>query len=279
MRISLRELLIVVAIAAVCLAGLKFASTSMGTAVQAMTGLLLLAALVKAAVGKGLGRAFAIGFAVSAIAYYLVAYTDSATQHSSFSTGAFGTERALSALYPAVITHVWTNEATGRIVPNYQPLQASATTEVRAERDLTVVAAAAASTGDSAAADTAARGALGSADRRGQDRYRGPDPAELHSLNSELRFLNPQQVLEYFQLDAERRMEIRTVAASKEGLELILTGAPLAALKTVTYSRTEHPHFDDFRNVGFCLWTLLIGYIGGNAARFVYTRDLKRHTT
>jgi hypothetical protein len=268
--------MLVVAVAAVGLAGLKFASTAMGTAVHAMTGLVLLAFLVKAAVGVGVGRAFAIGFTLCATAYYVVAYADSATQHRSFSTGAFGTDQALAALYPVVVNHTWINDVTGKVVPNFTPSKPEFQQETRIERDPAVVAAVSAAAAteepESVGAEAGAGDSFGivtiAGGRGGGGGIRANDmPLDMQQA------LNPQQRAEYRAADDTRKTWLRDIFRSEDGRKFIQGGAPLASLKRVYYSRQDSPSHHDFRNVGFCLWTLLVGYAGGNLARFVYSRD------
>jgi hypothetical protein len=90
MRISLRELMIVVAVAAIGLAGLKFASTEMRTVIEALTGLLLFGLLVTAVVDRGSRQAFAAGFVLCTVLYLVVAYVDTVRGTANYSTRAFG---------------------------------------------------------------------------------------------------------------------------------------------------------------------------------------------
>jgi hypothetical protein len=299
MRISLRELMIVVAVAAVGLAGLKYASTtSMHIAVQALSGALLLAFLVRAAVDRGHGQAFAIGFVFCALAYLIASVVSATTV--SLATGNFGTSAVLSWLYPMIETPAWYNEATGQLAANFQvkdPLEVDNGRATRVElkdwspeksarvdeKDATnspgetsAVSQEIEETSDvsgaqgevpgfgrrrGAQAGTNAGGARGRSGR-GRGRVAIVPPQEL----------TPQQLQEYTAADDDRKIEIWNIVRAPEGQAAVLSGRPLSAIDFVTYLRRTRPTYDDFQRVGTCLWMLLVGYAGGLYARFVYAR-------
>src|SRR5688572_29076867 len=100
MRISLRELMIVVAMAAVGLAGLRFASSGMQPIVQAMTGILLLFFLVRAIVDVGVARAFAIGFVICSLAYLCMVVLTIRDQHTHYSYNGTNTTQSIDLNTP-----------------------------------------------------------------------------------------------------------------------------------------------------------------------------------
>jgi hypothetical protein len=127
MRISLRELMLVVAAVAVGMAGLKYASSGMLPVVQAMTGVILLAMLVRAIVDRGRGQAFAIGFLISGLGYALVAHFSDrllpATTWPVYErkiTSSFPPTQLWLRLCPSLATYRWINTNTGKPL-NFDP--------------------------------------------------------------------------------------------------------------------------------------------------------------
>jgi hypothetical protein len=139
MRISLRELMLVVAVAAIGLAGMKFASTGMLPVVQAMTGLFLLAFLVRAIIDRGQPQAFAIGFLLCGAAYLFTIVvasrrltlnapdgTPAQTVEIAAPTGTLGTQSMTNWFYQFVVSHRWVDLATERPEPAFHPTQSEA---------------------------------------------------------------------------------------------------------------------------------------------------------
>jgi hypothetical protein len=121
MRISLRELLIVVAVAAVGLASIRFAGTEVRPLMQLVAGLLLVASLIRAIFDRGQRQAVAAGFFICATLYGLAAhYSDVAMYGTSRPTApdpelrsTFPPSRALLQLHASVIGFEWVDVSTG----------------------------------------------------------------------------------------------------------------------------------------------------------------------
>lgn len=308
MRISLRELMIVVAVAAVGFAGLKFASGGMLPIVQAMTGLLLLGLLVLACVDRGQRQAFAIGFLLCGVAYLVVTvlsigglqinHADGSGSRDSVEltspTGMFGTEVVTYWLYRTIRTDEWINSATGRVDANFRPTEAEqrishvvrielqqweSPTDDKAKsgtpRDVVVdedVAVGGALGGRSSRSARSGRGGRGGALFGGGGGRGGRRPDSVTAQ------LTSEQLSEFLSADTNRQSQIADIFNHPEGQQAVLSGRPLSTINRVVYQRRDVPSLGDFQKAGYCLWTLLIGYIGGSFARFVYQRRNKATT-
>jgi hypothetical protein len=82
-RISLRELLVLTALAAVCLVSLKFASAGWMTWIRAAALLLVFAAVVVAVADHGPRQKFALAFALLAAGYHFIIMTEPGTEIGS----------------------------------------------------------------------------------------------------------------------------------------------------------------------------------------------------
>ncbi|MEX2316698.1 MAG: hypothetical protein WD669_06075 [Pirellulales bacterium] len=265
---SLRELMIIVAVAAVGMGGLKLASTELRTILQMLTGILLMAFLVKAVVDRGGRPAFAAGFILCALSYLGIAYFDSGRTPDSFSTRAFGTVRVMNSLYDVVKTETWINSQTGDRVSTFATSYPEANTVTRIELKRSATRGASEPTADRSAEDVN----VISESPRGAGR-RGSGGGGISSrLSGHTEKYNPEQEREYFVADEQRKEEIVEILRTKEGKQAVADGTPLSELKRVTYSRQEWPAFDHFKDVGYCLFALLCGYLGGHFARYVYAR-------
>jgi hypothetical protein len=276
MRISLRELMLVVGVAAVGLAGLKFASSGMLPIVQAMTGLLLLVFLMRAIAGWGASRAFAIGYVVGSSIYLGVVVLQTnvlplPSQGYSLETPTetFGTESVLRWLNAHIVSYAWINQSTGKRDTSFRP------TESEAELSEVVRIEVAKTSSPSPngeevgtaveATDEAPVGGFG-VGRRGRGGRGGG------SRGGFVARLTPQQVDEYSSADFNRRSEIERVWNNPQGQQAILSGAPLSSIRQVTYMRLQSPIWHHFQKAGHCLWAIMIGYTGGSIARFYHRR-------
>lgn len=281
MRISLRELMIVVAVAAVGLAGLKYASNWMLPVVQAMTGFFLLAFLVRAIVDRGQKQAFVLGF-VSCGVMYLVSLVSIVDRDSTKTpVSGLGTSRALYELYSLLKTQQWVNENTNEVEPSIQATAAelNAGRVVRIElkpmppdvSDKEKAGVAASNNADADGAVVAprrgSRGGRGGGGGRGQ--RGGYFPIQL----------TPQQSAEYDAAENYLRNYYDEIFADPQGQAAVLSGRPLSTIIRHSYTRDDIPRLSDFQIVGYCLWTLLIGYAGGHFARYVYTRRMAERST
>lgn len=277
MRISLRELMLVVAVAAVGMAGLKFASTEMRTVVQAMTGLILLAMLVKATVDRGARQAFAVGFAVCALIYLLVLSVSLNTSVLNRSIGTFGTGSALDGLHKLFVTQYWIDQETGREAMNFQVMYPAEQEYGQASRLVLLPwtpGSGTAEVGDDTGADDTGNLAIADDSPVGTRFGRGGRGRRGRGVSSDVAaVLTPQQTDEYSRLTRVRQDEIRQmIEYDRQAVNAIRTGRPLSTITYVNYRRVNNPPLSDFRNVGYCLWVLLIGYFGGHFAGFIYRR-------
>jgi hypothetical protein len=286
MRISLRELMLVVAVAAIGLAGLRFASSGMLPIVQAMTGMLLLFFLVRAALDVGQSRAFAIGFVLCSAAYLGMVvltirdqhlantYTGTSTTQSidlNTPTGSFGTKNLLDWIYPRVASHAWWSSATGKLSADFRPTSQEILREtvVRIEledvpqQDQSVRQSATGGADDIVDSAPAQRGGRGGRGRRSSG---------LPGAQMIVEQFSRQQTDEFVMLPASRQEEIIESWNDPQFQKAILSGRPLSSVRRVTYHRTSSPLQRDFEAVGYCLWSIIIGYAGGNLARFIYRR-------
>jgi hypothetical protein len=227
MRISLRELMIVVAFAAVGCAALKYATITMQAVVQGLTGALLLGFLVRAIVDRGPRQAFAIGFVACAIVYIVARHVDGTT--TTF-TGAFGTTRLITAVHPLFISENWINSTTGEAV-RIENAPPDARHIKRIERM------------SSGSEPTVEQSAVISSSTQ----------ATIEPINRSRSYQDE-------------------IVQSTEGRRMIAEGAAPSSLRMATYGLRSTPSIAAFRTVGYCLLTLLVGYVGGHFARYVYAR-------
>lgn len=131
-RLSLREMLLLVALAALAIASLKYADEAWLAIVAAVTMLALIASLIIAAVDRGPAQAFAIGVALTMIAYGLILTTGQSTSGSGGSVrsrniefdqfaGRLPTTRLLRYVHAAVQRSEWVDPFTQKVIPNYDP--------------------------------------------------------------------------------------------------------------------------------------------------------------
>ncbi|MEX2316697.1 MAG: hypothetical protein WD669_06070 [Pirellulales bacterium] len=293
MRISLRELMTVVAVAAVGLAGLKYASSAMLVVVQAMCFVLLLMFLVRAAVDRGREQAFAIGFAFCGVVYLITSVV--ATAAPNLAVGTFGTNMAISRLYSVFVTRSWFNKATGEMAANFQPTgpyaneageearielsDLSPPESVQQEDNKSAGDAGRALPDTGVATDNGAQrggvrgfGGTGGGRGGGAGFRRSGSGGRGGGRGAMLVQLTPQQLDEYQAADRIRQIEIDNIFQLPQGQTAILSGRPLSTIHWVTYVRRPRPMYDDFERVGRCLWMLMIGYAGGLFARLIYAR-------
>jgi hypothetical protein len=132
-RISLRELLVVVSLVALSVASLKFANDFWLAVVAGLAMIALFASLIIAAVDRGPRQAFAIGFALTMIAYGIILTTGQRTRGSGGSVnseniefdqwaGHLPTTRLLGYFHMAVERNEW-RDMNGKVVPGYAPNQ------------------------------------------------------------------------------------------------------------------------------------------------------------
>lgn len=127
LRISLQELLILVAFIALGCAALKYANDVWCTILAASVLLLVMAAAVAALVDRGRRQAMAIGFTVCA-AIYGVAFWAAPLENTGMQsreldpyTGRLPTTTLLKPIFEGTVRRTWYDFQTGQELPNYDP--------------------------------------------------------------------------------------------------------------------------------------------------------------
>jgi hypothetical protein len=267
MRISLRELLIVVAVVAVGITSLKLGTLALQTVVQLMVGVLLLRFLVVALIDREGAQAFAIGFVACGFSYAAVSYLDRIDQPAF--TGAFGTTRLLDLAHPLFQSHQWVDR-TGQAIGDIALLdQSSARSVFRIESND--------ADGRSKVIATIPRGHADFDKLNGWPNYkrmiesaeRGPDRTVASLVPADV---SAEEASNLSALEHERMAQALAILATTVGRRVVNGGATPSTLRLEYYRYTSTPALDDFRTVGYCMFTLLVGYVGGSFARYVYSR-------
>lgn len=123
-RLSLRELLVLIALAATAIVSLQFASAGWVTVVAGIILAAFAMAVIVALVDRHARQAFAIGFATSMVVYGVVLAGlcfNSAWASLEFNpdAGMLPTTRLLKVAYAAVVKTRWVDFRTGQEVPDY----------------------------------------------------------------------------------------------------------------------------------------------------------------
>jgi hypothetical protein len=134
-RVSLRELLIGVAVIALAIGSLTYASDTWVAIVAGLAMLGFFAAIVVAAVDRGPRQAFAIGFALVMLVYGLIVLNTppthppfegpSRTKEFDHWEGRLPTTRMLRYVHHAVDRSQWIDSSTGKAIPNFDPADPS----------------------------------------------------------------------------------------------------------------------------------------------------------
>lgn len=139
-RISLRELLILIAIAAVCLVSLKHASHTWLSLVVSMSILMVFAAVIVAVAECGPRQKFALTFAILSAGYYFVVVTTPGAEASGMTPGVSREPDGGAVLLPTshLLHFVWsrtqvmewvdpfTGKTLGKVAPGQPPPPVSA---------------------------------------------------------------------------------------------------------------------------------------------------------
>jgi hypothetical protein len=123
---SLRELLLLVALAALAIASIRYATTTWRTAVYTITMVVFMAGAVVAVIDRGPRQAFAIGMVLTMIIYAIsvrngVYGERGINRELDPDDGRLPTTRISSYFYRPVITYRWFNGDTGGELVNYDP--------------------------------------------------------------------------------------------------------------------------------------------------------------
>jgi hypothetical protein len=124
--LSLRELLLLIAIIALAIASMKYASPAWRTCVYTITMAVFMWAAVIAVIDRGPRQAFAIGMVLLMVIYGMVVTNGVAgrpegTREMDPRSGRLPTTRAVNYLFPPTETVEWVDVRTGNVVPNYNP--------------------------------------------------------------------------------------------------------------------------------------------------------------
>jgi hypothetical protein len=109
-RISLREALLAFAAASVGFAALVYANSWWLATVNTVALVAIVAAIIVAMLGRGSGRAFAVGFCVASVTYLVVAFA--MEQHQNQMARLLST-KALDLVYEQIRREAYVNEQTG----------------------------------------------------------------------------------------------------------------------------------------------------------------------
>lgn len=134
-RISLRELLCVIGLAAVAIVSVRYASATWLLLVQCASLLAMFTAIVFAAGQRGAKQAFAVAFLLMGACYYALVVSwpnDADTDNRENQTdeldvfhGQLPTTRLLRAVFWASRRNAWINTSTGEELPNFDRNQPS----------------------------------------------------------------------------------------------------------------------------------------------------------
>ena len=128
-QLSLRSLLVFMALCALAIVSLRFASPGWQTAVSSITFVMFWAAAIAAIIDRGPRQVMAIGIAVSMAAYGLVLIAlprggnANRQYHTEFNpdSGRLPTTRVLAPIYRSIVEVTWYNMTTGQPVANQDP--------------------------------------------------------------------------------------------------------------------------------------------------------------
>src|SRR3954471_2930755 len=117
LRMSLRRMLIIVALIALAMGSLRYATDSLQTLVLGFTVVVVFAAAIVAVVDRGAKQAFAIGFSLIVVGYgwLLMGREAEFDQYS----GRWPTTWLLKFLHDAMDRSEWIDTSTGSVIKNF----------------------------------------------------------------------------------------------------------------------------------------------------------------
>jgi hypothetical protein len=126
LRVSLREMLVAVALVALAIVSLTYASLWWRLGVVSLLMVVFTAAAIEAFVDRGARQAFAIGMLVTLIIYAgLIAYgrrdTDQGVEGDFSLYGQLPTSRLLRLVHQGIATQRYVNARTGEELPDFDP--------------------------------------------------------------------------------------------------------------------------------------------------------------
>jgi hypothetical protein len=124
-RLSLREMLLLIAMVALAIASMKYASPAWRTGVYTITMAIFMWAAVAAAVDRGPRQAFAIGMVLLMVIYGALLMNAASRRDGNLELdlewGRLPTSRVMKHLFPPTETVEWLNRRNGQVLPNYDP--------------------------------------------------------------------------------------------------------------------------------------------------------------
>jgi hypothetical protein len=253
LRLSLRELLVLMALFAVLLPSLKYASDSWLALVAAITMAAFVLAMIVAIVDRGPRQAFAIGFALTMAAYGLIV-TNLPTQEFDQWEGRLPTTRVLRYVHSAVERSEWTQAVPvlqrGAVEPMVEVLQRMLNIRLKPSPNLEL---------DADFGPLTDRAVKLFQTQNGLDATGVVDTDTWKALG--------------LVFDAQSRRIIIPARALNGRTVVSLRGGGLAVGGTGSFR--EIPPREIFMPIGHCWWAVLLGYAGGFVARFVYWRRMQ----
>jgi hypothetical protein len=124
-RLSLRELLLLIAMVAVAIASMKYASPAWRTCVYTITMAIIMWAAVIAVIDRGPRQAFAIGIVLLMVIYGVLFINGTRLSEGNreldLQYGRLPTSRVVKYLFPPTETVQWYDGRTGQLLANYDP--------------------------------------------------------------------------------------------------------------------------------------------------------------
>jgi hypothetical protein len=123
-RVSLRELLLLIAMVALAIASMKYASPAWRTCVYTITMAIFMWAAVIAVIDRGPRQAFAIGMVLLMVIYGVLVTNGTVRSENvemDLQYGRLPTSRVVKYIFPPTETVEWLDNRTGQILPNYDP--------------------------------------------------------------------------------------------------------------------------------------------------------------
>src|SRR5688572_21478366 len=125
-RVSLRELLLLIAMVALAIASMKYASTAWRTCVYTITMAIFMWAAVIAVIDRGPRQAFAIGMVLLMLIYAVLVINGAVTRSGGNRemhprSGRLPTTIIVKQLFPRTEKVEWVDHRTYDVLPNYDP--------------------------------------------------------------------------------------------------------------------------------------------------------------
>jgi hypothetical protein len=271
MRISLRELLIVVAVAALGCAAMRFSSGVLRPLMQLVTAAVVLGCLLRVIFERGARQVTAAGFLVCALLYGLAAHIQdvdafgpifrSSRDRLEIDSASLPT-RALLALHTSIIGYQWVNARDGSPLdfdPTAKPDGGGTNTGEPSTEELVLQ--------DSRQRLRFGRSGDPSGTRRGSRSGRG-GPEPRRSFEESRRLRDMQNIASTME-ESLRSSNLDEAAVDRALLTAMRNNA--------TYEYRPRAPLRDIVVVGHSLLMLIVGYCGGQFAALVYRRRRPPH--